>query len=273
MQEKNFASTGVCASAKPGGKCFKKITVAAAKTQCAAVGARLCSAAEVKAKVATKLSKSQCKVHGKRVWTTDSCTDSKGREGTFLTRADGKNAKKDKCIALKSKKSKGGALLCCGGAPEVGKMGQSSSAGAFAAAPSTGESSGSSGSSESGGAGAAVSGTVGAMCVFALVGIAVSRRRSAAAAEEGRAPRASLASTVMTAEEGAPRRDSSDQPLAAPAMMEPDSLESDNGFVLDHSGNLRIASVKRGNPMYRNSVYVGEEDEIGEAGVAAASEM
>jgi hypothetical protein len=243
-------------SAKPNGKCYKKITLAAAQDQCAAAGARLCSSSEIKAGVGKTLAKSQCKVHGKPVWTSDSCQTSKGEVGTFTSRGDGRNANKDKCITSRSKRAKRSLLCCESAAPGVAAIVESGSAGSFAA----NDASAGTGDQPASGAAGAVSGTLGAICVFALVGIAVTRRRNAAA-ESRRAPRPSLVSVGAT-EEGAPRRESSMSPMMPP-MEEPAALESENGFILDNTGNLRIASVKRGNPMYRNSVYITEEDEVG----------
>jgi hypothetical protein len=111
--DSRFIGGSVCASTMASGNCERKVTISQARSRCKAAGARLCSETEVKASVARKLTRQQpCKINGKPVWTSTSCTRADGIPGTTVTRADGKNGRKDSCIPLRNRLATR-ALLCC----------------------------------------------------------------------------------------------------------------------------------------------------------------
>lgn len=125
-------------------------------------------------------------------------------------------------------------------------------------------------------AAAATAGVVGSIIVVvAILGVVVARRRRAAADDgETYTRRASVSSITDEVSVGSPAF------VEEPALgrynssssMNMTDLDTDNGFVLDEAGNVRVASVRRGNPMFRGSVYAAD-DAIGPAGLSETSAM
>jgi hypothetical protein len=212
----------------------------------------------------------------------------------LVTRGDGKNARKDTCINAKWPNSKKGALMCCGDASAfIGKM-TGSRQGNLRLPAADGSSDGSSASGNdsagAGGSAAVAAALVGVICVVAIIGVTIRRRRSTDGGGGGGGADSDDANGSVEAE----RRASLSSVLSAtpPALtMEPPTLlgtiaafntaattdvatlQTDNEFVLDATGALRVASVVRGNPMYRRSVHTAAADEIGAAGIDQISAM
>lgn len=241
---------------------------------CAAAGARLCSNDELANQVAKGASKS-CRVHGRPVWTSTQCTHSSGKVGTAVRRGDGKT-NKDKCIPDKNTKLKRSVVCCASVDPAVAFLTHHGSASSNTGAMSIFESSSSSsgGGSESGsGANAAAAAGIGALIVVVgLLGVAVSQRRRRGQRQESEHDHEHEHEQCESGDQQETLEDAM-ATIESASMMEPmTSLDTDNGFVLDDAGTLRLASVQRGNPLYRGSVYTAE-DEIGMAGIDEMSAL
>jgi len=259
----------VCASVAVGtnGRCIKKTKLATAQQTCQALGAELCTEQQIIDKVGRQSSKDGgCQLHKKWVWTQDSCTRRNGKKGQKIRKGNGGGA--TKCVG------KGGqrAVMCCAAnTPQTGQM-----AGArqrSASIDSEDDETAAGGSV----AAAATAGVVGSIIiVVAILGVVVARRRRAAAADDGETytRRASVSSITDEVSVGSPAF------VEEPALgrynssssMNMTDLDTDNGFVLDEAGNVRVASVRRGNPMFRGSVYAAD-DAIGPAGLSETSAM
>lgn len=91
----------VCAGSKVRGVCHTKVTRTAAEALCADINARLCSVAELGAKVAKGTG---CQLDSKHVWARDDdCS------GTLSRAAKGKHGRKPKCLGAK----KTAGVRCC----------------------------------------------------------------------------------------------------------------------------------------------------------------
>lgn len=262
----------VCASVTvgPEGQCIQKTKLTDAEATCAAFGAQLCTEQQIIDKVGRVSSKDGgCKLHNKWVWTQDTCTRGNGKPGQKIRKGKGKGS--TKCVNKGGKKG----VMCCAAAnaPLTGQM-----AGASQSSPdiASDEDETSAGGSA---AAAATAGVVGSIIVVvAILGVVVARRRraAAAAADEGYTRRASVASVTSEASVGSPAFVEEPAVLArynsSSAMNTATDLDNDNGFVLDKTGNVRVASVRRENPMFRGSIYAND-DAIGPAGLAESSAM
>lgn len=90
-----------CARSKIGGQCYRQETRADAEMLCASVGARLCSVAELRTRVARATG---CQLDGKLVWASDDdCAGSLSRV------AKGKHGRRAKCLGPAKKAG----VRCC----------------------------------------------------------------------------------------------------------------------------------------------------------------
>jgi len=250
-----WADEGVCARVGfKKKKATKKAEFGDAEEFCTDRGARLCSAHEVAGRVGYKnAKKSKPKMHKKYIWTSDDGVCGPGKR-LAVKHNDGK----EKCI--KAKKRSAG-IMCCAddiaaGQPMIGAAAGASSSSALIEAEDSEE------PSSTGAAAAAAGGLVAVICLVGLIAAIVIRNRGAAAAsadiEVG--PQQRRVSGPLSLPGS--RRSLEAGPIDAVA-----DLNTDNGFVLDQAGTgVRVASVRRANPMFRGSVYA-PEDAIGEAAV------
>lgn len=271
----SWADKGVCGRAGfSNKKATKSATFNEAVEFCADKGARLCSADEVSGKVGFKnAKKSKPKMHNKFVWTNDdqACSSNKGL-------AVKSNNGQSRCFP-KSNNRKAG-IMCCAdriaaGQPMTGAAAGAASSSALIEAEDTKD--------EPPGTGTAVfvaGGLVAAVCLVGLVAAVIVTRNRRAAAAAGQPPIAAAAE--LDAEAGPQQRRLVSGLLSLPASRRGSEVEearpigvmtdldTNNGFVLDQAGaGIRVASVRRENPMFRGSVYA-PEDAVGAAGIDSA---